>query len=98
VSQGDAGQGAAPLDPSLDPATLDYLLDELARRERLQHEKVVALARRLRPDLTPDDLMNPHDFPELNDPDWHYADGELAGLQSIVALLRRVRRNKDSGP
>jgi hypothetical protein len=82
----------------LDPATLAFLLDEIGRREQLQHEKVVALARRLRPGLTADDLKNPHDFPELTDPDWHYADGELAGLQSIAILLRSLQRAKDSAP
>lgn len=66
-------------------AELEALLDEL---EGLQADKVVALARRLRPGLTADDIKNPHDFPELNDPDWHYADGILTGIQSVRTALR----------
>jgi hypothetical protein len=66
-------------------AELEKLLTEL---EELQGTKVVALARRLRPGLTPDDVKNPHDFPELADPDWHYQDGILTGIQSVRAALR----------
>ncbi len=57
----------------------------------LQEKKVVDLARRLKPGLTLEDIANPHDFPELDDPDWHYADGLLAGIQSIAMALRALR-------
>ncbi|MGA7120445.1 MAG: NUDIX hydrolase [Polyangiaceae bacterium] len=56
--------------------------------EELQRRKVVELARRLRPDLTPEDIRNPHDFPELEDPDWQYEDGILAGIQGVLAAVR----------
>jgi hypothetical protein len=56
--------------------------------ENLQREKVIALARRLKPGLTLEDIRNPHDFPELNDPDWHYEDGVLTGIQSVWMSLR----------
>jgi hypothetical protein len=60
--------------------------------EELQRAKVIALARRLKPGLTPEDIRNPHDFPELDDPDWHYEDGLLAGIQSVLGAVRaRVR-------
>jgi hypothetical protein len=62
------------------------------RMEELQREKVVALARRLRPGLTLEDLRNPHDFPELDDPDWHYEDGVLAGIQSVTSALKAAKR------
>jgi predicted metal-binding protein len=63
-------------------------LEVVEHMERLQLEKVQDLARRLRPDLTPEDLRNPHDFPELDDPDWHYEDGVLTGIQSVASALR----------
>jgi ADP-ribose pyrophosphatase len=56
------------------------LIDQMSRG---QHDKVVALAQRLRPDLTLEDLQSPHDFPELGDPDWHFEDGQLAGIQAV---------------
>jgi hypothetical protein len=64
---------------------LDTLFDEL---EALQAQKVVDLARRLKPGLTADDIKNPHDFPELDDKDWHYEDGILTGIQSVRSALR----------
>jgi len=50
------------------------------------------LARRLKPGLTLEDVRNPHDFPELGDPDWHYEDGVLTGIQSVRTALRACAR------
>ena len=68
---------------------VEALVGEL---EELQRRKVLDLARRLRPKLTLDDIANPHDFPELADPDWQYEDGLLAGVQSVLAAVRARRR------
>jgi len=59
--------------------------------EGLQLRRVVDLARRLRPDLTAEDIRNPHDFPELGDADWQYEDGILAGIQTVLAAIRARR-------
>jgi hypothetical protein len=58
--------------------------------EENQRHKVVDLARRLRPGLTAEDLRNPHDFPDLDDPDWHFEDGQLTGIQSVKFALRAL--------
>jgi hypothetical protein len=79
-------------------AVLDEVLSLLSRMEELQAHKVIDLARRLRPGLTADDIKNPHDFPELDDPDWHFADGQLAGVQSVAAAVRALRANDRSDP
>jgi hypothetical protein len=70
--------------PAPDLALLSRELDAL---EDLQRRKVLDLARRLKPGLTLEDVQNPHDFPELDDPDWHYLDGVLAGVQSVKSTL-----------
>jgi hypothetical protein len=75
-------------------ADVEALLVEL---EDLQRDKVIALARRLRPGLTLEDVRNPHDFPELDDPDWQHADGVLVGIQSALAAVR-ARRREGAGP
>ena len=72
-------------------SALDEVLSLLASMEDLQSRKVIDLARRLRPGLTSEDIRNPHDFPELDDPDWHFEDGQLAGIQSVVTALRALR-------
>lgn len=69
---------------------LDSALTELEKLEELQSKKVIDLARRLKPGLTSDDIKNPHDFPELDDPDWHYQDGVLTGIQSAIATVRSL--------
>ena len=74
---------------------VEELVEEI---ERLQLAKVVELARRLRPDLTAEDLRNPHDFPELGDADWQYEDGVLAGVQTVLAAVRARRSEGEAAP
>ncbi len=66
----------------------------VASLEEQQRAKVLALARRLKPGLTLEDIANPHDFPELGDADWQYEDGLLAGIQSVLAALRAESRRQ----
>ena len=63
------------------------LLDQM---EQAQTLKVVALARRLKPGLTAEDIRNPHDFPDLDDPDWHFEDGQLTGMTAVRFALRAL--------
>jgi hypothetical protein len=74
----------------------DALLDEM---EQLQIKKVFDLARRLKPGLTLEDMRNPHDFPELEDNDWHYEDGILTGIQSVRSAMRAAwgREHRGAG-
>jgi hypothetical protein len=67
----------------------------LASMAAQQEGKVLGLARRLRPGLTAEDVRNPHDFSELNDPDFHYEDGILAGLHYALSALRARRRERE---
>jgi hypothetical protein len=78
-------------------ATWEEIDSVLGQMEALQSEKVIALARRLRPGLTLEDIRNPHDFPELGDPDWHYEDGVLTGIQSVRTALRSRGRAAPEG-
>ena len=69
----------------------------VASMEELQIGKVFDLARRLKPGLTLEDMRNPHDFPELEDTDWHYEDGILTGIQSVRSAIR-ARMIEEQGP
>jgi hypothetical protein len=73
----------------------------LAVMEETQSKKVIDLARRLKPDLTAEDIRNPHDFPDLDDPDWHFEDGQLAGIQAvrfaIAGLASEVLSHEEEG-
>lgn len=68
----------------------------LADMEALQAKKVLDLARRLHPGITAEDVRNPHDFPNLSDPDWHFEDGILTGVQSVALALRALRNKEQS--
>ncbi len=72
------------------PVTLATVEKLLIDMEQLQLKKVFELARRLKPGLTLEDMRNPHDFPELGDPDWHYEDGILTGIQGALAAVRAL--------
>ena len=76
--------------------TWDEVEKLIASMEALQRAKVIDLARRLKPGLTLEDIRNPHDFPELSDPDWHYEDGILTGIESVTSALRAARRKGES--
>lgn len=98
LTEVEPADAATLLDVPADAATLlDDLTRELDALEALQRTKVLELARRLKPGLTLEDVQNPHDFPELNDPDWHYADGVLAGIQSVKSALFALRRGRHRG-
>src|SRR5579864_1478768 len=64
----------------------------LTQMEEAQKQKVIDLARRLKPGLTAEDIRNPHDFPDLDDPDWHFEDGQLAGIQSVRFAMKGLAR------
>lgn len=71
---------------------LDRILVMLDTMEENQKAKVIDLARRLKPGLTAEDIRNPHDFPDLDDPDWHFEDGQLTGIQSVRFAIRSLSR------
>src|SRR5262245_52738693 len=80
--------------PPIDARTLLRNVTELLdAMERTQCAKVIELARRLKPGLTAKDIRNPHDFPDLDDPDWHFEDGQLTGIQAVRFALHGLARD-----
>ena len=54
-----------------------------------QQEKVLQIASQARPHLTPEDILNPQDFPELmSHPTFNYEEGLLTGLIAAQIGLR----------
>ena len=53
-----------------------------------QQAKVLRLAREAVPNITPEELRNPHDFPQLREhPAFEFEDGILSGLLSAQVAL-----------
>jgi len=68
---------------------LEQLMEEMIVQQR---ERTTRIAQRIQPNLSEDDLRDPHSFPQVNSrPEFAYEDGLLAGLISAqVALLREI--------
>ena len=68
---------------------VERLLEEMISAQR---QRVLALARRLEPGLSPDDVLQPHDHPSLaTSPDFNFEDGMLAGYLAFRAAFRASR-------
>lgn len=65
---------------------LDTLFDRMIHQQR---SKVLRIARELNPAITSDDVLNPHDFPELDaDSQYNFEDGILSGYISAQMAVR----------
>lgn len=65
---------------------VEVLLNEL---EEGQQKVLYALGRRIVPTLTTEDLLQPNDYPELEEnPHFRYEEGVLAGIKTVRAALR----------
>ena len=67
----------------------DSLIEEMISG---QQQRLRALAARIAPHLTGEDLLQPHDHAEVRDhPDFQFEDGVLAGYLAVRAALRASR-------
>lgn len=69
---------------------LIVMLEELlSNMHQQQVDKAARQARRIRPDLTAEDLLNPDNFSEvISDPNFMYEDGQAAGILSAKIAVR----------
>jgi len=68
---------------------IESLLDEMIASQRA---RLLKIARRIEPSLTPEDLLQPHNHPRLaGSPEFNFEDGTLAGYLAIRAALRASR-------
>lgn len=70
--------------------SIEALMNEIADQQR---KHLLGCAKKIVPHVTPDDLLQPNDFPELeNHPLFRYEEGVLAGIQTIEMALRALNR------
>jgi hypothetical protein len=78
--------------------TSDAVERLLAEMVAQQEAKVLALARRIIPHVTPEDLRNPQDFaPLVESADFNYEDGILAGLRAAAIAVRAAQAAPPKG-
>ena len=71
----------------------EVLLQELID---LQQTKVLKVAREIVPDVTPEDIRNPQDFPDLvSDSLFNYEDGILTGYLTLQTAIRQQTRTEN---
>lgn len=75
----------------LDWKAVEATLDEMVG----MHEKaLLKLGRRIVPTLTPEDVLQPNDYPELDShPEFRYEEGVLAGIHAARMALRAMRNS-----
>ena len=67
-------------------------------QELIEHQqaKVLKVAREIVPDVTPEDIRNPQDFPDLvADTLFNYEDGILTGYLTLQTALRKRSRTEN---
>ncbi|MDP1881082.1 MAG: hypothetical protein Q8K60_09115 [Parachlamydiaceae bacterium] len=69
---------------------IDQTLQELVN---FSQNNLLKCGRRIIPHLTSDDILQPNDFPELeNHPIFRYEEGILAGIQSALMAVRAYQQ------
>ena len=72
------------------------LLDLLEEMILQQKAKLLECGSTFHPNLTTDDLLQPNDYPELEqNPHFRYEEGVLAGLQMAQTALQAIRPLKN---
>jgi hypothetical protein len=70
----------------VDWLTIEAIVNEIVE---IQKKQLLSCARRIIPHLTSEDILQPNDFPELeNNPNFRYEEGILAGIQTVQMALR----------
>lgn len=58
-----------------------------------QQQKTLKYGRRIVPTLTPEDMLQPNDYPELeNHPEFRYNEGLVAGMQTVQMALQALQK------
>lgn len=72
--------------------SIETTLEEIAAMHR---KNLLSLARRIVPTATPEDILQPNDYPELDrHPEFRYEEGLLAGIQTAQMALR-AKKNEE---
>lgn len=69
--------------------TIEKVMSEMIEGQK---KLLLHLGREIVPTLTSEDMLQPNDYPELeNHPHFRYEEGILAGLQSLQMAIRSLK-------
>lgn len=70
---------------------MNIMVTELEKMADFERNKLYQLAKRLVPHLAPEDILQPQDFPELEqNPEFRYQEGVVIGVETALAALRII--------
>lgn len=71
---------------------IENVVNEMAVRQK---ELLLQRGRQMIPTLTPEDILQPNDYPELEyHPGFRYEEGMLAGIRSVQMALLALKRDQ----
>lgn len=80
----------------LDWEEIEGTINEIVERQK---KGLLTLGRRIIPTLTPEDLLQPNDYPELDHhPEFRYEEGLLAGMQTVQTALYAIKHSQHYNP
>lgn len=69
---------------------INHLMNEMVEAQK---RELLKIGRMIVPTLTPEDMLQPNDYLELeHHPHFRYEEGVLAGLQSMQMALRAINK------
>lgn len=72
----------------------DKLIRLIEEMVEVQQRQLLEVGRRIVPTLTPEDMLQPNDYPALeNHPYFRYEEGLLAGMQTVQMALRALEKD-----
>ncbi len=74
------------------------MVQTLEKMVDLERKKLLAFANRLLPSLTYDDILQPQDYPELEEsPEFRYLEGVCIGIETSLSALYAIQ-SAESAP
>lgn len=74
---------------------MEQIIKQMEQMVNEQRKKLFAIARRFVPKITPEDLLQPQDYPELEShPEFRYEEGILAGLETALSALYALQKEQ----
>ncbi len=73
---------------------MSKMVQEFERMVAFERNKLLKLANRLLPSLAAEDILQPQDFPELEqNPEFRYQEGVCIGLETALATLYALQKS-----
>ncbi len=77
----------------------EQILALLSELEASQQNTLLKLGRRFVPLLTEEDVLQPNDYPELEEnPHFRYEEGVLAGIRTALMAFRSTLKSSSEAP